>query len=229
MAACSDLSPLHTATPAAFDAFVFDLDNTLMASEPYHVRGFAQAMRDLANYDLTAQDERDFIGNTSIALATSIINRMGFNHITPQQVADRKAECTMAIFKAEPFPGACEFVRRHAGHKRLAVASNSPRPFVRQALQDIGLLDCLHTVVTIEDVHERKPNPEMFFLAAQRLGVDPARCLIFEDSGIGLQAAHAGHFPTVLVLNPGNPLPDTIPDDILTMTWPQLLRWSKLT
>ena len=229
MAAGTDLSPFYSATTANFDAFVFDLDNTLMASEPYHVRGFAQAMRDLANYDMTAQDAKDFIGDTSVALATKIITRMGFSHITPQQVAARKAECTMAIFKAEPFPGACEFVRRYVGHKRLAVASNSPRPFVHQALQEIGLLESFDAIVTIEDVRERKPNPQMFFLAAQRLGVDPARCLIFEDSGIGLQAARAGNFPAVLVLNPGNPLPDTIPDDILTMTWPQLLRWANLT
>ncbi|NLE54708.1 MAG: hypothetical protein GX617_07215, partial [Lentisphaerae bacterium] len=95
MAAGTDLSPLYSATTADFDAFVFDLDNTLMASEPYHVRGFAQAMRDLANYDMTAQDAKDFIGDTSVALATKIITRMGFSHITPQQVAARKAECTM--------------------------------------------------------------------------------------------------------------------------------------
>lgn len=217
---------LQSASPADFAAFVFDLDNTLMASERYHVLGFAQAMRDLANYEMTAQDTKDFIGDTSVALATKIITRMGFKHISPQQVAARKAECTMAVFKAEPFPGACDFVRRHVGHKRLAVASNSPRAFVHQALQEVGLLESFDAIVTIEDVRERKPSPEMFILAAQRLGVEAARCLVFEDSGVGLQAAAAGHFPAILVLNPGNFLPDLIPDDVLTMTWPQLLRWA---
>lgn len=226
MAPCLDLDPLHPPAPDAFDAFVFDLDNTLMASEPYHVKGFAQAMRELANYDMTAQDAKDFIGDTSVALAAKIITRLGFRHITPQQVAARKAECTMAIFKAEPFPGACDFVHRHAGRQRLAVASNSPRPFVRQALQEIGLLESFDAIVTIEDVRERKPNPEMFLLTAERLGVQPHKCLIFEDSDIGLQAARAGDFPAVLVLNPGNPLPMAIPAGVLTMTWPQLLRWS---
>lgn len=226
MTAQADSLTLHSAGPADFAAFIFDLDNTLMASERYHVLGFAQAMRDLANYEMTAQDTKDFIGDTSVALATKIIKRMGFKHITPQQVAARKAECTMAVFQAEPFPGACEFVHRHVGRKRLAVASNSPRAFVHQALQKVGLLESFDAIVTIEDVRERKPSPEMFILAAQRLGIEAARCLVFEDSGAGLQAASAGHFPAVLVLNPGNFLPDTLSDDVLTMTWPQLLRWA---
>jgi HAD superfamily hydrolase (TIGR01509 family) len=225
MAASLEFTRMPTPKASDFDAFIFDLDNTLIASEPYHLQAFAQAMRELAGYELSAQDAKDYLGDSSAALASKIIKRLGLK-LCPQQVAARKSEYCQAIFKAEPYPGACDFVRQHARHKRLAIASNSPQCFVEQALRELKLLSCLDAVVSGEEVRERKPNPEIFHLAARRLGVPRERCLVFEDSHIGLQAALAAKFPAVLVLNPGNPLPEIIPDEFLTMTWPQLQRWA---
>ena len=207
----------------SYRLFIFDLDNTLVSSESQHTAAFAQAIRELAGYELTEEDRHDYIGNTSGWLAEKIIRKMDYTHITPRDVSRRKGECVMRTFEARPFPGACEFVRRHHGRVKLGVASNSPRDFVHHALRLIGLFDLMDKIKTVEDVKERKPDPEMFLALSSELAVAPSECLVFEDTGLGLEAAARGGFPAVLLVNPGNLLPDVIPEGIPTMTWPQLL------
>ena len=203
--------------------FIFDLDNTLLSSESQHATAFDIAIRELAGYELTAQDRHEYIGNTSGWMAEKIITKMGYTHITPADVSRRKTECVMQIFEAKPYPGACEFVHKYHGKKILTVASNSPRVFVHHALKAIGLFDLQEKIKTIEDVKNRKPDPEMFLALSAEFGIPPSECLVFEDTILGLQAAISGGFPVVLLVNPGNIMPDVIPDGIPTMTWPQLL------
>jgi beta-phosphoglucomutase-like phosphatase (HAD superfamily) len=71
----------------------------------------------------------------------------------------------------------------------VSVASGSLRPHVETTLETIGLLDLFSVIVTPEDVTHGKPDPEMFLLAAERMGVSPAQCAVFEDSDLGLLAA----------------------------------------
>src|SRR5690606_42034870 len=61
------------------------------------------------------------------------------------------------------------------------------------------LLDLFDTVVTRDDVINAKPHPDPYLMAAQRLGIDPARCLALEDSHAGVHAAHAAGMQTVMV------------------------------
>ena len=208
----------------AIDGFIFDLDNTLIPSEPFHLKAFAQAMRDLANYELTPEDIHHFSQHVSRQTAEVIIRKMGFTHITPQGVADHKNTIVRRIFKPTLFPGAREFIQKYHGDKKMALASNSPPAFVNPTLEELGLNGVMDCVITSKDVHNVKPDPEMFLMAAERLNCRPSRTLVFEDSAFGLKAAVNGGFPSVLVLNPNNPVPDYIPDDTAALTWSQLLK-----
>jgi HAD superfamily hydrolase (TIGR01509 family) len=73
----------------------------------------------------------------------------------------------------------------------MSVASGGKRHHVRRSLRITGLEGLFSVVVTQEDVTRGKPDPEMFLLAAQRMGVSPRRCLVIEDSPLGLEAAKA--------------------------------------
>jgi HAD superfamily hydrolase (TIGR01509 family) len=80
-----------------------------------------------------------------------------------------------------------------------AIASGGPRNVVRQSLQCSGLSDLFPIVVSADDVTHGKPAPDMFLLAAQRMGVAPARCLVFEDAEPGMRAAEAAGMQWVRV------------------------------
>ena len=69
------------------------------------------------------------------------------------------------------------------------MASGGLRRLVDRTLEGLGIAGCFDAVCTAEDVERGKPEPDLFLLAASRLGVEPADCVVFEDSDLGLEAA----------------------------------------
>ncbi|MBT3375948.1 MAG: HAD family phosphatase [Lentisphaerae bacterium] len=206
----------------SYSAFVFDLDGTLIDSEKYHVKAFAQAMLDMGGHHLTAAEEREFTGNTSLDLARDLADRYGLD-ICPAEVAHRKFELLYDVFRTEAFPHVEQFLRACAGRWRLAVASNSPLHFVERALDDLGVSDLFGVVTTIDDVSRRKPDPEIVLLTLDRLGLSPESCLVFEDSLPGVQAAVAAGCDVVVLRNPGLILPESLPTGTPVQSWEELL------
>ena len=206
----------------SYDVFVFDLDGTLIDSEKYHVKAFAQAMLEIGGHRLTAAEEREFTGSTSLDLARDLVERHDLG-VRPADVAQRKFELLYEVFRAEMFPGAREFLEACEGRWRLAIASNSPLHFVDRVLDELGVEPLFEVVTTIDDVSRRKPDPGMILLTLARLGVTPGAALIFEDSLPGLQAAVAAGSDVVVVKNPGLRLPDPLPAGISVHTWGELL------
>jgi len=80
-----------------------------------------------------------------------------------------------------------------------AVASNSDRGWVDRVLEITGLTSRFRAIATADEVEHPKPAPDVYLLAAERLGVPPERCAAFEDSPRGLAAAHAAGMFTVAV------------------------------
>src|SRR5205807_4622119 len=81
--------------------------------------------------------------------------------------------------------------RRVAATHPVAIASGGPRDIVRRMLEISGLAPLFKVVITPEDVVHGKPAPDMFLLAAERMGVPPDKCLVFEDAEPGMRAAEA--------------------------------------
>lgn len=81
----------------------------------------------------------------------------------------------------------------------MAVVSSSSEAVIRRNLDNWGLGHYFRAVVAGEMVSRSKPDPEAFLLGAQKLGVEPARCLVLEDSHNGVRAGAAGGFVTVMV------------------------------
>lgn len=77
----------------------------------------------------------------------------------------------------------------HVGKVPIAVASGGERVVLEATLQAIQLRHSFDAIVSIEDVEQGKPEPDIFLLAAQKLGVEPQACVVYEDSEAGLEAA----------------------------------------
>ena len=103
---------------------------------------------------------------------------------------------------ARPIPGAPAAIRAAAAAGfRLGVVSSSPRAVINYFLEQLGVSDCVDARARIGagEVRATKPDPEGFLLAARALGVEPAECLVFEDSNAGLLAARAARMRSVFI------------------------------
>jgi HAD superfamily hydrolase (TIGR01509 family) len=137
------------------------------------------------------------------------------------QLAERVDRAALASFVTEEhwrlcgdqplLPGVRErLVEARALGLGAAVASSSPSAWVQPWLDTHELMPLLQAVCTRDDVTQVKPAPDLFLLAAERLGVAPADCIVFEDSPNGIRAAHAAGMRVVAVPNTltrGLPLP----------------------
>ena len=80
-----------------------------------------------------------------------------------------------------------------------AIASSTPRANIECVIDRLGIRAYFAVIVTAEDVRHGKPNPEVFLLAANRLGIAPAQCVVFEDAHVGVEAALTGNMKVVAV------------------------------
>jgi HAD superfamily hydrolase (TIGR01509 family) len=104
--------------------------------------------------------------------------------------------------QVKPMPGALELVRfGTAAGMRMALATSGMRRHADLSLAETGLAGFFEVEITGDDVERGKPAPDLFLLAARRLGVDPARCVVFEDAPPGIEAAMAAGMRAVAVPN----------------------------
>ena len=187
---------------------IFDMDGTMFDTErmwatfwepalaalglPYK-EGLAEAARGTAGVT-TRNVVRQFYGEDCDAEA--IVDSL-------HRVADE-------VFFSAPVPkkpGLDELLAwLDAQHIPMAVASSSREAMIRHNLDAWGLTHYFKAIVSGQHVAHSKPDPEIFLLTAQKLGVEPARCLVLEDSYNGVRAGAAGGFVTVMV-------PDLVPAD----------------
>src|SRR5262249_33675290 len=97
-------------------------------------------------------------------------------------------------------PGARELLTGlHADGVPQAIGSSAPRGNIELILEVLGIADVCEVVVGMEDKTRGKPDPEVFLVAAKRLGAKPSRWLVFEDAVAGVQAAKAGGMKCIAV------------------------------
>ncbi len=202
-----------------YDAFIFDLDGTIIDSERFHARAFADTVLEQSGYRLTPDEHLEFFGKHSTWFAEELNDRHGLS-LVPEEVLTQKRHRVREIFEVRPFDGAREFLERWHGTKPLALASNSPLGFVEPALRDSGLLQYFDFITTADDVAHRKPDPEMIERTLQKMGVDPLKTLVFEDQLIGVRAARSAGAAVVMVDN-GQAV--EFPADVAVCTWRELL------
>jgi len=130
----------------------------------------------------------------------------------PAQVAELGAR-KEAIYRElvreggiEPLSGVRELlVALHDAGIPCAVGSSTPRENLDAIMEILNFREFFRAIVSGDDVTHGKPAPDIFLLAAERLGMPPGRCVVFEDAFVGIEAAHAGGMKCVAVATT-NPL-----------------------
>lgn len=184
-----------------FSGYIFDCDGTLVDSMPLHFRAWtASFVHNGAPWNWT-EDEFYAAAGVPDRITVSALNREYGADIDPDAVHAYKLEWyTEHLQELRPVPAVEEIARRyHAEGKRISVASGSDLSIVRPSLEVTGLIELFDIIITPADVERGKPAPDMFLLAAERMGVTPSDCLVFEDGKAGIDAADAAGMASVFV------------------------------
>jgi len=191
-------------------AVIFDLDGVLVDSEIW----WDEARRDWAaarGRTWTADDRAAVMGANSAAWARVMRERLRIDDADGAGAASIVADIVGAVvrrYAAEGPPvidGAVDAARRIAARYPTGVASSAHRAVIDAALRATGLEDSFAVVVSSDEVAHGKPAPDVYLEAARRLGVEPAACLVVEDSLNGVRAARAAGMIVVLVPNAAVP------------------------
>lgn len=175
-------------TTSRFGAVIFDMDGVLVDGEPLHFAAVNQLLGEEGR-SISLERYKPYMG-TKTGWSDMISD---FKLLQPREhYSERYRELMLASYleHSAPLPGAVELVRGlQARHMPLAIASSSIRPWVEACLERIGLLNAFDEIVTGSEVERGKPAPDIYLLTADRLGVEPGSCLVFEDAPAGIESA----------------------------------------
>ena len=177
----------------SLDAVIFDMDGVLIDTEPLYTIAYNRVM---APWGVTLDSETklEIMGRPPSVSIPHVIKKYGLG-LSAEEFATRRKPVMDTLFENVPaINGAPELVHRlKAAGKRLAVATSTFSDLFDQKTQDHDWFSLFDVIVKGDDAEIKmpKPAPDIFLLAAKRLGVPIERCCVFEDSPAGLRAAHA--------------------------------------
>jgi beta-phosphoglucomutase len=185
-------------------AVIFDLDGVLIDTYRAHYESWRDAAR-RRGIELTEDGFARTFGRTSREIIRGIWQVPDLDEAAVQAFDDEKEKCYREIVARHMpvMPGAVELIDalREAGF-RIAVGSSAPPENVDLALRSLGP-DRFDAVVNGRDVTKGKPDPEVFLLAAMRVGVEPSRSVVVEDAAPGVQAARRAGMAAVAFVSTG--------------------------
>ena len=173
-------------------AVLFDLDGTLADTERQNAEAVARVLERLGRP--LSEEEREFvIGHGWHEIYHHLVMNGGVT-VGYEDLMHAAGVERVHIVETEGLdvlPGAVDTVRRFSERFASAVVSGSSRAEVEAVLRALDVLKCFPWFLGAEDTARRKPFPDGYLLAATRLGVAPAECLVIEDSTAGIIAARA--------------------------------------
>jgi HAD superfamily hydrolase (TIGR01509 family) len=193
---------MKLALPAGpFGAYLFDCDGTIADSMPLHFIAWRKALGEW-NCEF---DEQIFYawGGMPVAEIISTLNQQQGLSMPVEAVSKRKEALYFELLpQLKAVPEVLEHIQAEHGRIPFAVVSGSTRESVTASLVSLHLLDRFDTMVCAGEYTRSKPDPEAFLLAADKLGVAAGKCLVFEDTEMGIQAAKEAGMASVRVPPP---------------------------
>lgn len=184
-----------------FDGFIFDHDGTLSLSMHVHFEGWIDSFRkNGGDFKFTREIAQSYAG-VGMHDTVEILNKRYDCSMNPQQVVkDQESYFFANLDKVLPYEPVVNFARMQAAEgKPISVASGGIRETVMRTMEAVNIADLFRIVVTQDDVERSKPAPDLFLLAAERMGIPPGKCLVFEDSKLGVEAAERAGMASCLV------------------------------
>ena len=185
-----------------FAGYIFDLDGTLIHTMPLHYRAWDAALHHHGLMETLNEDLFYSLGGVPTVRVAELLGAHYRLALNPHEVEVTKERMFLERLDAVGhIAPVVAFARRVALTHPIAIATGGQREIALPALKAAGLQDLFSIVVTPRDVGpgRGKPAPDMFLLAAEKMGVAAERCLVFEDAEPGIRAAQAAGMAVVRV------------------------------
>ncbi|GAB3409815.1 beta-phosphoglucomutase family hydrolase [Massilia agilis] len=182
-------------------AFVFDMDGTIVDNMDFHTRSWVELFRRL---DVQI-DPDEFFRTTAGRQGKEILRAYLGEHLSDDKVAamnHEKEEIYREMYEPhrKEVEGFSAFLSRAKERGvALAVATSGPPGNIAFVLDGLALRQHFDAVVGAADVKRGKPHPDVFLAAADKVGVQPADCIVFEDAPLGVEAAKNAGMPAVVL------------------------------
>ena len=203
-------------------AVLWDMDGTLIDSMPYHVEAWTEVLEPLGYHFAPEQLLKTFgLRNEEIVRDHLKLDRP---QAELQRLIEEKEERYRRLVSERGLallPGARRWLDDlQAADWPQAIVSSAPRLNMAAVLQGTHLGGFMDTIVCAEDVERGKPYPDPFLLAAERLGIQPQRCIVVEDAPAGLEGARRAGMKTIGVLTTHEALEaDVVVESLQDLSW----------
>ena len=180
---------------SSHEAFLFDLDGTLVDTMPLHYSAYASVLGDIG-LDLPESVYMGLVGAPAREAIPQFLGACGRTVVAEHEVArihaDKKRLFSRMLADRPPVRlSSADILEKAQGIKRCALVSSGNREGVHAIVSAMGWEHAFGAIVTGDDVARGKPYPDPFTKAADALGVTPGACLVFEDTADGLASARA--------------------------------------
>jgi HAD superfamily hydrolase (TIGR01509 family) len=187
----SKYEKLTLLTEGDFQAFLYDCDGTLADNMGAHKKTYVHiAAQDGVLIDATLVDE---LAGWPVEKVVEEINKRYNSTFNPSEFAHKREKLFLEdyIDQTQPVDYVVNHLKAHVGKVKIGVVSGSQRSAVERTLRVLGILDLVEVIVCAGETPHGKPYPDPFLAAAEKLGVAPEHCLVFEDGEPGTRAAEA--------------------------------------
>lgn len=188
-------------------AFIFDMDGVIIDSEPIHTRVKRDTFRHFG-MDFAEEDFSRYMGGTSGLIFRDALERSGRRDIRLEDLVEYKHSHYLEILQSggiEPVEGAKELIMRlHAKGLPLGLATSSWPRVMNTVLDVFGIRQYFSSIISGGELPESKPDPAIYLLSAERLGVRPGECCVLEDTTNGLLAARGAGMRAIAFRNPNS-------------------------
>ncbi|MDR3430402.1 MAG: fructose-1-phosphate/6-phosphogluconate phosphatase [Rouxiella aceris] len=179
-----------------FEGLIFDMDGTILDTEPTHRKAWHQVLSKYnLQFDVAAMVALN--GSPTWRIAKFIIDSNQVE-MDPHLLAAEKTQAVQAMLldTVKPLP-LIDVVKAFHGRRPMAVGTGSEHGMADALLRHLGLRDCFDVIVGANDVENHKPAPDTFLRCAELLGVPPEKCVVFEDADFGIEAAQRANMAFV--------------------------------
>lgn len=187
-------------------AFIFDLDGVIVDTAKYHYLAWKELANQLG-FDFTVE-QNELLKGVSRVRSLEILLDIGELHLEEEQkskfLTEKNEQYLQYIAKMdhnEILPGIADLLH-YLKLNKVPFSLGSASKNARLILEILDLIDLFDAIVDGNDVSTAKPDPEVFLIAAQKLGVSPENCIVVEDAQAGIQAANAAGMTSIGIGDP---------------------------
>ncbi len=199
-------------------AVIWDMDGVIADTAPYHLKAWQEVFQK-RGVNFTEEDFRhDFGQRNDTIIKNTLGEEISQNEI--DAIADEKEESFRQRIgpNLKPLPGVIGLMTSLRKHGfKMALASSAPMENIQLIIKTLGIDNCFQSIVKGRDVTEGKPSPQIFLLAARKLGVESENCIVIEDAIAGVTAAKRAGMYCLAVTNT-HPRPSLAEADLIVDT-----------